>query len=490
LRLPKRLPNSLPVLGIARAEWPAQPQVNANVIPQEDESPGISLMQVWSILRAYRRQSIAIIVVVVLATAALAKIMPKTYAATATLMVNYETNDPLAAAGGIPMGQSYIATEMELMRTGEVLLAVIDKLNLTDDKNYIAGYNGNGSTPRDWVKNILSKDIEVEQGRAGSQLIFVTASARNPVLAASIANSLADVYLEQQQQRVSGPASARAKNYARDLGELKQKVSLAQDQVTAFRQRSGITDAPEQANNVESDLLTSLEQRYQEAQNQRRAAEVAAAGDRATSAAVAGSNVVQGLKAQISDQERQLAQMRPTLGPANPKVIALVNQIAATRKSLSAEIATFSNNAAADLTAARQLEQKLAAAVAEQRAKVLAVRKLQDEGRKYTLELESAQSVYKRALDGYDQIMFASGGHNTNVNFISRAVPAMRATKPNKPKLVLMGAVAGLFLGLAAPFGYSFLLDRRVRCRDDFERGFGVPVLSEFDAIEPTPSSA
>jgi capsular polysaccharide biosynthesis protein len=121
---------------------------------------------------------------------------------------------------------------------------------------------------------------------------------------------------------------------------------------------------------------------------------------------------------------------------------------------------------------------------------VLAVRKLQDEGTKYVLELESAQSVYKRALDGYDQIMFASGDHYTNVNFVSRAVPAMKATKPNKPKLVIMGALAGLFLGLAAPFGYELILARRVRCRDDFERDFGVPVLSEFDAIEPAPSSA
>jgi uncharacterized protein involved in exopolysaccharide biosynthesis len=465
--------------------------VDATVIAPETEHPGISMMQIWSIVRAYRRQTIAIVAVVVLLTAVFAKIMPKTYTATATLMVNYETNDPLATRG-IPTGplQTYIATEIELMQTTEVLLTVVDKLKLTENKAYIAGYNGNGSTLREWVRNVLSKDVEVEQGRAGSQLIFITASARVPVLAASIANSVADVYLDQQRQRVRGPAGERAKNYAQDLAELKQKVSLAQDQVTAFRQRNGVTDAAAQTSNVESELLSSLEQRYQEAQNQRRAAEVAVSGDRATSTAVMGSNVIQGLKAQLADQDRQLAQMRATMGSAHPKVIAIKNQIAAMQKSLAAEIATYSSNTDAQLSAARQLEQKLAAAVEVQRAKVLAVRKLQDEGTKYVLELESAQSVYKRALDGYDQIMFASGDHYTNVNFVSRAVPAMKASKPNKLKLVIMGALAGLFLGLATPFGYELILARRVRCRDDFERDFGVPVLSEFDAIEPTPSSA
>jgi uncharacterized protein involved in exopolysaccharide biosynthesis len=132
----------------------------------------------------------------------------------------------------------------------------------------------------------------------------------------------------------------------------------------------------------------------------------------------------------------------------------------------------------------------LAAAVEEQRAKVLGVRKLQDEGTKFVLELESAQSVYKRALDGYDQIMFASGEHYTNVNFVSRALPAMKAIKPNKPKLALVGALAGLLIGLASPFGYELVFNRRVRCRDDFERGFGVPVLSEFHAIDFAPGSA
>jgi uncharacterized protein involved in exopolysaccharide biosynthesis len=142
------------------------------------------------------------------------------------------------------------------------------------------------------------------------------------------------------------------------------------------------------------------------------------------------------------------------------------------------------------LAGARQLEQKLAAAVEEQRTKVLGVRRLQDEGTKYVLELESAQSVYKRALDGYDQIMFASGEHYANVNFISRAVPIMKAIKPNKPKLLLVASLAGVLIGLAAPFVYEVVLNRRVRCRDDFERGFGVPVLSEFDAIKFAPGAA
>ena len=473
---------NLPVLTAARAEQVSQDQLPA--IDQDSAPPGLSLTQLWAIAHAHRWQTVMIAAAIVILTAGVAKIMPKTYAATATLMVNYENNDPLAFRG-IQTGPvpAYISTEMELMQSSAVLLPVVDKLNLTADRDYASGYRSGAGDLRDWAKDNLSKGLEIDQGRFGSQLIYVIASARDPVLAASIANAVADTYLEQQRQRVHGPASERAKNYAEELAELKHKVSVAQDAVTSFRQKSGVTDAAVQSANVEGDLLTSLEQRYQEAQNQRRAAEVAADADRTSNKSVAASTLVQGLKAQLNDQRTKLAQLRSTMGSAHPKVIELENQIAATRKALNDEIAANGNNASSDLASARQLEQKLAAAVEQQRAKVLAVRKLQDEGTKYVLELESAQSVYKRALDGYDQIMFASGEHDTNVHLISRAVPAMKAIKPNKIKLVFLGILAGVLVGLGAPFAYELIFDRRVRCRDDFERGFGVPVLSEFEAI-------
>lgn len=486
-----RIARNLPVLAVAaRPDMALQDQ--GPQIMSQDHAPGLSLAQIWSIAWAHRRQTLVITVAIVLTTAGITKMIPKTYAARATLMVNYESNDPLAARG-IPTGpvQTYISTEMELMQSSEVLLPVVDKLNLTANKDYASGFNSkSGGELRDWVKDILSKELDIEQGRFGSQLIYITAAARDPVFAASIANTVAETYLEQQRQRVFGPAGDRAKNYARELAELKHKVSVAQEQVTAFRQRTGVTDASAQANNVEGDLLTSLEQRYQEAQNLERAAEVAAGGDRTANEAVLGSTLIQTLKTQLNDQNKQLAQLRSSMGSAHPKVIEMQNQIAATRRSLAEETSTYSNNISSQLVAARQLRQKLAAAVEEQRTKVLGVRKLQDEGTKFVLELESAQSVYKRALDGYDQIMFASGDHYTNVNFVSRALPAMKAIKPNKPKLALVGALAGLLIGLAAPFGYELVLNRRVRCRDDFERGFGVPVLSEFHAIDFAPGSA
>ena len=474
---------NLPVLAVAH---PAPVAFAANrepALPPGFAAPGLSPLQILSILRAYRMQTLIIVVAITVLMGGLIKLLPKTYTATTTLMMNPEGNDPLATSPGMATPTfNYMSTESQLMLSPEVLLPVIDKLNLTQDKSYTAGYSGDGSTLRDWVRENLIKSLDIQLGAFGSQLIYVTASARNPWLAAQIANTLADLYLTQQRQRVSGPASERAKRYALELAELKNKVRVAQDQVTAFRQRTGVTDTTSKNSSVEQALLGMLEGKLQDAQNARRAAEVRAMSVQNANTA-SGSSAVQNLKALLNTQQTQLAQLRTIYGAQHPKVLELDNQIHATQRNLDSELHGVTSANSSDLLAAQQLEAKMRTAVEEQRNKVLGVNKLQDEGMKFELELESAQSVYKRALDGYDQIMFASGGHVANISVVSKAVQPQKAAKPNKIKLFIMGILAGIAIGILAPLAYELLINRRIRCRDDFERNFDLPVLMEFDPI-------
>jgi uncharacterized protein involved in exopolysaccharide biosynthesis len=87
-------------------------------------------------------------------------------------------------------------------------------------------------------------------------------------------------------------------------------------------------------------------------------------------------------------------------------------------------------------------------------------------------ELESAQAVYKRALEGYDQIMFASGGHDTNVTFVSRATPPVKPSKPKVLTGLILGCMVAAFLGLGFEAPDE---DRSVRepGTDDLDRHLG-----------------
>lgn len=470
-------PRDLPVLATATPL-----SLHAAYASQQEAHPGMSLAQFATILWAYRRQSLLIASAVVLLVGVACLVWPRTYEATATLMVDFEVNDPLAGRE-FPTGLlgSYMATQVELARGSEVLLPVIERLKLTADEDYAAGHSGDAASLPTWVETRVRRKLVVEQGKYGSQLIYVSYRAGSAGEAAQVANAVAEVYSEQQHRRLTGPASERAARYTAQLAELKAKVAHAQEQVTEFRQRTGLIDSDEKGD-VGMLMLSTLEERLLEAQNARRAAESRASADASVGSQVLGSPMIQSLKTQLAVQGSTMAQYRTTLGSRHPQVVELQSQMGATRRALDAELANYSRNATAELASAQQLEQKLQKALEERRANVLKVRQLQDGGAKQLLELESAQSVYKRALEGYDQVLFASTGGYTNISFVSRATAPPRPSSPKVGILMMLAVLGGGALGLIVPLCYE-LLNRRVRCRDDVERDHGIPVLVELGPI-------
>ncbi len=452
-----------------------------STIPAAYVNPGLSLAQIGAIIRAYRVVIVLVVVAAMTAVALVVAVLPRTYSATATLMVSYDVNDPLNGKE-FPVGLlgSYIATQIELMQNPEVLLPVVDRLKLTKNEDYTAGYSGNGSTLREWAAARLSKNLSIYQGAFASQLIHVKYSASSAAEAALVSNAVVDIYMEQDAVRSTRPATERARRYAEQLEKLKVKVIAAQDEVTAFNQRNALIDSG--AANVDVTLLSSLEQQLVEAQNARWGAEVRKSGDQSVGDLVLASPLIQSLKTKLADQQVRLAAMDLLFLPNNALMLELQSQIKATGAALEAETSSYTSNASASLVGARQLVQKLQAAVELERRRVLTESKLHDDSAKYQLELASTQAVYKRALEGYDQIMFASSGRYSNVDVVSRARPPVKAAQPRVLIYLLLGFAGALVLGLLGPVAYE-LLNRRVRCRDDLERDHGIPVLVDFGPL-------
>ncbi len=404
------------------------------------------------------------------------KFLPKTYTATATLIVNSEVKDPLAGRDfPVEMITSYVSTQIELMTSPIVLLPVVQQLDLMQDKNFTAGFSGSTDALREFVQKNLAAAIQVERG-IGGQLLYVSASSKSAAKAADIANAVADVYIAQDRRRLNDPAGERAQRYTEELAELREKATIAQDRVTAFRKENGIGDMSPESAGTEVRALDTLHQQLLETQNLRRSLEAKLVGQQGPADKDLGST---SLDAQLA----QLVQLRSIYGPQHPKVREMNAEIEMTRQSLANANHAVSAATETELAHTKELERKYLQAVAEQEAKVTKLRQAQDEGSKLLLELESAKSVYKQALDGFDQIMFQAVASHTNVSVVNRAVPPLRASKPNKIKLMLIVIMAGLGIGVGAPLGYGLFFARRLRCRDDVERDFGIAVLAQLESV-------
>jgi uncharacterized protein involved in exopolysaccharide biosynthesis len=459
----------------------SNPEV-APMIPLNYVYPGMSLAQIFSIVWGYWKVSLIIISVILVLTVVTLKMLPRKYTAEATLMVNYKVSDPQNGKE-LPDNQlgSYINTQIQLMQNKEVLLEVVEKLNLTENKHYAAGYDGKNGTLEQWVESKLRKDLMVNRGDFGNQLIFIDSSANDPELAAKVANMVVEVYQKQDNQRAISQPAERAARFRTQLVELKKNVEEAQKKVTDFHKEHKLIEKGKRAN-FGVVMLAGLEDKYLEAQNERRKAEASVSGDRLANDLVLASPEVQDLKKQLAEQKLQLKKLEALYTADHPELQEFKLSIKTTEDSLESALQNYTTNVHEKLKLAKQTEKNLKRAVKKQREKVLANTKLHDEAEKYVLALESAQTVYKNALKAYEQLKFDSRDYFSNISFVSRATPPLKASKPNVLKGLVMGFVAAMMFGLGIPLGYE-LFNRRVRCRDDLERTLGVSVLAEFGGL-------
>lgn len=469
-----RMSRNLPVL--ASDSPPAQP---VPMIAEQYAQSTLSMQQLLAILRAHRGQAMMIALAFLFATVVIVKLLPKRYTAQATVLVSFESDENTRQTPA-ELYASYLVTQVELLQNREVLLTVIDRLGLTQDRELTQGFKNNGlNTLRDWVEKRMRTNLVIEQGK-GSQLLYVAYTSNDRNKAAQIANAIVDVYQARDSKYGDDSSSGRAHEYSQQLTDLKAKVTTAEQQIEDFRQRTGITDIAAQ-NDVETQALAALEQQLLAAGSARRTAESRTVDDQGVSDPVMASPVVQNLKAQISTLQAELAQSSAVLGPKHPKVLELQSQIAAARHSLEHEVQAFSQNTTSTVSSASQLESKLRRAVDDQQAKLVRIRKMQDEGQKLQLELDSARTVYRRALDSYNQQLFASS------SIVTRAPIPLEASKPNKILLLAVGALLAVMAGLAIPLFRELMFNRRLHCSDDFERELGLPVLAEFGRIPAIP---
>lgn len=235
----------LPVLAMDTAESATIP-----VIPSNFVHPGLSLVQILSILRAYRGRIVLIMLTVLAAAFMLLTILPKTYTAYATLMVNYEINDP-SNGKELPIGllAGYISTQVELMQNPEVLLTVVDRLKLTQHKDYIKGYQPGRGSLREWAAKQVSKNLVIYQGQYNSQLIHVNYSAHKANEAAQIGNTIIDTYLAISQARLQ---KARVAGQVRTL-----EAQLAAEEAQMAKLKITLADHHPQVLELQSQIWTT-----------------------------------------------------------------------------------------------------------------------------------------------------------------------------------------------------------------------------------------
>ena len=153
----------------------------------------MNFTQFLLILRARYKIILGTLFVVVATTVTIALLLPKTYTATTSLVMNYKGTDPVTGMA-LPsqMMPGYMATQIDILSSMTVALKVVDDLKLADSnvvKQQFQDATGGRGNIRDWLANLLVRNLDVEPSTSSS-VISVNYKATDPQFAAAMANAL------------------------------------------------------------------------------------------------------------------------------------------------------------------------------------------------------------------------------------------------------------------------------------------------------------
>src|SRR5690625_1230107 len=147
-------------------------------------------------LRARKQLIVFVVVVIVFASLLSYFFLPKAWVASTDIYIDYRENDPIGGQRlSALLDDSYMQTQLDLLRSRRVARAVIDELHLRDTAAYTSNARrlGHEKADQQLIKQILS-NTTIQHAR-GSRVVTVSYRSNNPSRARDISNALADAYL-------------------------------------------------------------------------------------------------------------------------------------------------------------------------------------------------------------------------------------------------------------------------------------------------------
>ena len=437
--------------------------------------------QFLSILRARKWAALLVFLLVVATTVVVSLWLPKQYSGTASVVIDIKP-DPVSAILNPGMAMpAFMATQVDILTSDRVTLRVIQDLKLLENpqirQQWQDDAQGKGVIEQ-WLVELLKLKLDVKPSRE-SNVIQVSYRAADPRFAAALANAYAHAYIATTLELRVDPAKQFSSFFTAQSKDARDALERAQSRVSAFQQQKGIIATDERLD-VENSRLNELSSQVVQIQaissesGSRQTQAQGSQGDRMQE--VLNNPLIAGMKADLNRNEARLQELNSKFGESHPQVVEARANITELRARIDAETRRVTGGVTISNTINKQREAQVKRALEEQRAKVLRMKAVRDEGQVLVREVESAQRTFEGLMARLTQTALESQSTQSYANVLT---VAQAPSEPASPKIVLNIALS-VFLGLLLAVGVALLLeltDKRLRDPDDIITALGLPVL-------------
>ena len=434
----------------------------------------------------------------VVAASAASLMLPKSYKATVSLLVDAKEEQSLGTAMR-PLIQpqemvSYLQTQMDIITSAKVARNVIEDMKLADNVAVHARLESKAAENAEGTENglieFLHSGLKVETSQ--SSVIQVTFTAREPRLSADIANAFAKAYIRTMLELRVEPTREAATWFNEQLKTLRVNLEDAQARLTDYNRRRGIVSADEHFDVENTRLGTLADQvtRAQELTSQwnnrdqqaRDSLERSGATERLPD--ILDNPFLQKLKEELLRGEAKLKELSTQYGANHPQYQRQASENQSLREKLDTETRKAVTAIGSSARQSRQREDDLRKAMAVQRNRVLDLKEDRNGLTVLRRNVESAERAYDTAMQRFVVSQVDSRANQTNITVLN---PAVAPRNPSRPRVFLniaLSVVVGVMLGIGMVL-LAERFDRRVRSRSDLILA-EVPVLAVLNTWQPT----
>src|SRR6185437_3911102 len=396
-----------------------------------------------------------------------------------------------------------ISTEIGIIRSRKLAEKTVNKLNLDNNPEFNPALRSPGFfanllssqhlIPQSWLAKFSHSDDSDAGARddtrnmtkiidnfgdklkvandGKSRIITISFQSEDPILAAQIANTLADGYIVERLD-AKFDATKRANIWLADrLNTLRQEVQVSEDAVEKFRNENGLlrTQNPQQPGaqgmsltmqqmaQVSTDAMTA-HTKYLEAQSrlaQLQRSGVTKGGASADKAIrdnnileVMQSPVIQNLRAQEADAQRRAADLAAQYGDKHPKMVNARAEIAEIRSKIQTEVNRVVDALHNEVTTQQGREQGLNQLLAKMKADAARNDIAEVQLRDLERQAQANRALYENFLTQFKQTQSQDSFQQPDADIISHAAVPTQPSFPQKPVLILLSALTSFIIGV------------------------------------------
>ena len=428
-----------------------------------------------------RRKWIVIIFLVsVVITATIATfIMKPLYMATTTLQLKGGKTD-LLAFKDVYIGGVDLETEYKILNSENLVERVVARLsseNIQEDgKSFSIGAVMNG--------------LEIVPVKK-TQLVSVNFMAQDPGVAAYVANTVADEYVNFKQNSQLKPSQLGGKRLRKEVEDARARLEASEKQLNEYVTKSEFvfTRNDKDYENLLAHKYSVLDKELNQVTAERISKEAIYQEVKKSGIdynVVLEKPIIQSLMKDYINLESEYSKLLMIHKPEYPKMLQLKDQIETIKKRIEIEEQNIVNTLQSDYQLALKKETYLSSAIAKLRQDVTNLQKDMIQFQILKREVETNRTLYDTLLQRLKEVDISTALIESDVQILDKAQVPKVPFKPQKAFNIALSLLFGLFGGVFLAFFVEYF-DNTIKTDADIERISRLPVIGKVPISKTCP---